>query len=113
MSDASSCDLEDSEPGQGPAELPSFARRALVVLWPAFLMAGVQEMLVFVVVDPATLTCFGVDRLDWPASAVYTVTFLILWITTATAGAITQLLQSPGGAPHPWGGFGPPPAESD
>lgn len=100
--------LLDSGPPAPARGMSSFAHHALVILWPAFVMAGVQEMLVFVVVDPATFTWFGVDRLDWPASAVYTVTFLILWVTTATAGAITQLLQSPGGAPHPWGGFGPP-----
>jgi hypothetical protein len=99
--------LPHSIPPEAPPALPSFARQALVVLWPAFLMAGVQEMLVFVVVDPATLTWFGFDRLDWSASAVYTATFLLLWMTTATAGAITQLLQSPAGTPHPWGGFGP------
>jgi len=69
-----------------------FSRRALLILWPAFLIAGVQEALVFVVVDPNTLHWFGMAPVAWPVQAIYTITFLILWGTTATAGALTQLL---------------------
>lgn len=69
--------------------------RALLVLWPAFLMAGVLEVLVFVVVDPAALHWFGVEPLNWPVQAVYSVTFFIFWGAIAAAGAITQWLQSP------------------
>lgn len=68
---------------------------ALLVLWPSFLMAGVLEALVFVVVDPAGLQWFGSEPLDWPVQAVYTVTFFIFWAVIAMSGAITQWLQSP------------------
>lgn len=80
------------------AELPpprSFATRALLILWPAFVMAGVLEALVFVVVDPDSLHWFGGEALGWSHSAVYSVTFLIIWGVIATSGAITQLLESP------------------
>ena len=40
-------------------------QRALTILWPAFLMAGVLEMLVFVVVDPSDLRWFGGEALNW------------------------------------------------
>jgi hypothetical protein len=70
-----------------------FAVRLLTILWPAFLVAGVQEALVFVVVDPRTLHWFGSEPLAWSVQAVYTVTFLLLWGTTSTAGALTHLLQ--------------------
>jgi hypothetical protein len=70
-------------------------RCALVILWPAFLMAGVLEMLVFVVVDPASLTWFGIEPLAWSVQAVYTVTFFIFWSVIATSGAITQYLLAP------------------
>ena len=40
--------------------------RALQILWPAFLMAGVLEMLVFAVVDPAELHWFGGPAIGWP-----------------------------------------------
>ncbi|MFT3665527.1 hypothetical protein [Piscinibacter sp.] len=67
-------------------------QRALTILWPAFLMAGVLEMLVFVVVDPSELRWFGGEALDWSAQAVYTVTFLIFWGVIAAAGALSALL---------------------
>ena len=67
--------------------------RLLLILWPAFVMAGVLEALVFVVVDPGTLNWFGAEPLNWSASAVYSVTFLIFWGVIATSGAITQLLE--------------------
>lgn len=68
-------------------------QRALTILWPAFLMAGVLEMLVFVVVDPADLHWFGGEALDWSHQAVYTVTFLIFWGVISVAGALTALLD--------------------
>ena len=69
--------------------------RALLVLWPAFLMAGVLEVLVFVVVDPTGLHWFGVAPLNWPVQGVYSVTFFIFWGVIAAASALTQWLQSP------------------
>lgn len=66
-------------------------RRALVVLWPAFVMAGVLEMLVFVVVDPGDFALFGGAPLGWSRPAVYTVTFFIFWGVMAVAGALTLL----------------------
>lgn len=67
-------------------------QRALVVLWPAFLMAGVLEMLVFVVVDPSELRWFGAAPVELSRQAVYTVTFLIFWAVISVAGALTMLL---------------------
>jgi len=83
---------------QPPARAPhrAFGQRALLILWPAFVMAGVLEMLVFVVVDPTSLNWFGTEPLQWSSSAVYSVTFLIFWAMIATSGAITALLEAPG-----------------
>ncbi len=67
-------------------------RIALSVLWPAFLMAGVLEGLVFAVVDPADLHWFHGPALAWPSDAVYTVSFLVFWGVVSTAGALTVLL---------------------
>jgi len=69
-------------------------RRALTILWPAFLMAGVLEMLVFAVIDPNDMTWFGLAPIDWPRQAIYTVSFLIFWSVIATAGALTALLEA-------------------
>ena len=72
---------------------PSFAQRAMAILWPAFLMAGVLETLVFALVDPGTLRWFGGAAVELSASAVYTLAFFVFWLVIATAGALTQLLE--------------------
>jgi len=84
-------------PTQRLADPPArpFPSRALLILWPAFLMAGVLEMLVFAVVDPGSLHWFGSDPVDWSRSSVYSVTFLIFWAVIGLSGAITALLESP------------------
>jgi hypothetical protein len=66
--------------------------RSLQILWPAFLMAGVMEMLIFVVVDPAELQWFGGAPIEWSRQAIYTVTFALCWGVTATSSSLTALL---------------------
>jgi hypothetical protein len=66
---------------------------SLQILWPAFLMAGVLEMLVFAVIDPADLRWFGGPAVAWSPQAVYTVTFMIFWGAVSIAGALTSLLS--------------------
>ncbi|CAN5868872.1 hypothetical protein BH11PSE8_BH11PSE8_43170 [soil metagenome] len=68
-------------------------QRCLRILWPAFMAAGVLEMLVFAVIDPADLRWFGGPQIAWSAQAVYTVTFMIFWGAVSTAGAMTALLS--------------------
>ena len=77
-----------------------FRDRALLILWPAFLMAGVLDALVFVIVDPSTLHWFGAEPFAGSASAVYSIAFLVFWSVIATAGAITHLLEGPGPGPQ-------------
>ena len=71
----------------------------MLILWPSFLMAGVLEALVFVVVDPSSFRWFGADPLAWSTSAVYSITFLIFWSVISTSGALTRLLETPGPGP--------------
>ena len=73
--------------------MTALKQRALQVLWPAFLMAGVLEMLVFAVIDPSDLHWFGGPPVELSRRAVYTVTFLIFWGVIACAGALTTLLE--------------------
>jgi len=70
--------------------------RALRVLWPAFVMAGVLEMLVFVAVDPASLQGPAAALLAGSRRTVYSVTFFIFWAVIAASAAITQWLDAPG-----------------
>ncbi len=69
--------------------------RTLLVLWPAFVMAGVLEMLVFVVVDPEQFKWFGTVPLGWSSEAIYSITFVIFWVVIAISAAITQWLARP------------------
>ncbi len=68
-------------------------QRVLQILWPAFLMAAVLEMLVFVLVDPADLRWFGSAPVELSPRAIYTLAFLVFWGVIATAGALTHLLE--------------------
>jgi hypothetical protein len=73
--------------------------RAMQVLWPAFLMAGVLEMLIFAVVDPNELQWFGGAPVDWSRQAIYTVTFVLCWFGTATSSALTAFLIGASASP--------------
>ncbi|MDP4299033.1 hypothetical protein [Leptothrix discophora] len=95
---AADSDFDSSELGvpdaAGPtgAALSGFGRRALAVLWPAFLMAGVLEMLVFAFVDPQALHWLGGAAVDMDRKAVYSIAFFLFWVVLGLSGAITQLL---------------------
>jgi uncharacterized membrane protein YdjX (TVP38/TMEM64 family) len=84
-----------------PTEGPDLKARVMTVLWPAFLVAGVLEMLVFAFVDPQGLHGWGVDSSVWSPTAVYTVAFLVFWAFIAAASAITLWLAGAAGLPQP------------
>ena len=67
------------------------ARRLMWIAWPAFLLAGVIEMLVFAMVDPQNLHWFG-KPLALSREAVYTVAFFVFWVLTMTSSALTTVL---------------------
>lgn len=62
------------------------------ILWPAFLMACVLEILVFAVVDPASLHGLDGAPIEWSRQAVYSVSFVVFWAVIAIAGALSALL---------------------
>jgi hypothetical protein len=68
-------------------------QRALRILWPAFVIAGCLDGLVFSVVDPLELRWFGGDLIGGSALVIYTVTFLIFWALVSLSGAVTLLLM--------------------
>lgn len=67
-------------------------QRWMWVLWPAFLMAGVLEVLVFAVVDPHDLHWFG-QPLTLSRQGIYTLAFVAFWLVTAASSALTILLS--------------------
>lgn len=70
-----------------------FKMRAMAILWPSFIMAGVLETLVFALVDPGSLHWFGGEQVALSATAVYTLAFFVFWGAIATAGAMSRLLE--------------------
>ena len=68
--------------------------RLMSILWPAFLMAGVMEMLVFSLADPQDFYWFG-RHVDLSRQTVYTLSFFGFWLVTSISGALTLLLSLP------------------
>jgi hypothetical protein len=68
-------------------------RSFLIVLWPAFLMAGVLEMLVFALVNPGDLHGLSGEALSWSDQTIYTLSFFVFWAIISVAGAMTWLLH--------------------
>ncbi|MEI8156175.1 MAG: hypothetical protein WCH60_04875 [Burkholderiales bacterium] len=70
-------------------------QRLMWIVWPAFLMAGVLEMLVFGVVDPQDMHWFG-SPIDFSRQAIYTISFFVFWgVAVLSSGLTTLLAMSP------------------
>lgn len=72
---------------------PVWGQRLMWIAWPAFLVAGVLEMLVFAMVDPQDLHWFG-QPLELSRQAIYTLAFFAFWGITFASSALTTLLAS-------------------
>lgn len=68
------------------------AQRLMWIAWPAFLVAGVLEMVVFALVDPSELHWSG-KPLELSREAVYTLSFFFFWAMTIATSALTTLLS--------------------
>lgn len=68
------------------------ARRWMWIAWPAFLVAGLLEMLVFAMVDPEDLHWLG-RPLELSRQGVYTLAFFVFWLMTMASSALTTLLS--------------------
>lgn len=69
-------------------------RCLLMIMWPAFLAAGLLTMLVFAMVDPQDLHWFG-HPLALSRAGVYTLAFFAFWAIVMVASGMTALLASP------------------
>ena len=68
-----------------------FFQRLMWIVWPAFLVAGLLEIVVFAVVDPQDLHWFG-QSVEMTRQGVYTLAFFVFWILASVSGALTTLL---------------------
>ena len=69
-------------------------QRMMWIAWPAFLVAGLLEVLVFGLVDPQDLHWFG-HPLALSRQAVYTLAFFLFWGAIMTACGLTLFLLKP------------------
>ncbi len=67
-------------------------QRLMWIAWPAFLVAGVLEMVVFAFVDPQQLHGFDGEPIALSRHAVYTLAFFAFWCATMASSALTTLL---------------------
>ncbi|WCM91832.1 hypothetical protein M5C99_15795 [Acidovorax sp. NCPPB 2350] len=67
-------------------------QRLMWIAWPAFLVAGLIEMVVFAFVDPEALHWFD-QPLALSRQGVYTVAFFVFWALAMLSGALTTLLS--------------------
>lgn len=68
-----------------------WSQRWMWIVWPAFLVAAVMEMVVFAVIDPGDLHWFG-QPVTLSREAVYTLTFFVFWGATTASSALSTLL---------------------
>lgn len=68
-----------------------WTQRMMWIAWPAFLMAGILEVLVFAFVDPQDLHWFG-QPLEFSRKGVYAIAFFVFWAITMVSSALTTLL---------------------
>ena len=69
-----------------------WAQRMMWIAWPAFLVAGMLEMLVFAIVDPQDLHWLG-QPLEMSRQGIYTLGFFAFWSMTMASSALTTLLS--------------------
>jgi hypothetical protein len=67
-------------------------QRLMWILWPAFLIAGVAEVIIFTLFDPQDMHFFG-EPLGLSRTAVYSIGFFLFWAFAAASSALTCFLQ--------------------
>jgi hypothetical protein len=67
-------------------------RKAIWVLWPAFIAGGLAETVFFTLFDPTDLHLFG-EPVNLSRLAVYSLGFFVFWAFAALSSALTCFLQ--------------------
>jgi hypothetical protein len=66
-------------------------RLTLLILWPAFIAAGVGIGIIFSLVDPLELVVLG-EHVRASRTAIYSLGFLVLWAIASLASAMSCFL---------------------
>ena len=67
-------------------------QRLMWIVWPAFLVAGLLELVVFGMFDPDDMHWFGLE-MTLSRQGVYTVSFFVFWALTIVSSSLTTLLS--------------------
>ena len=67
-------------------------QKAMWVLWPSFLVAGVAEMVFFALFDPGDLSLLG-RPLELSRTAIYSIGFFLFWGFAAASSGISLYLE--------------------
>lgn len=67
-------------------------RQLMWILWPAFLVAGMADGLVFSLFDPQDMHIFG-EPVNLSPRAMYSIGFFLFWAFAAASSALTCVLQ--------------------
>jgi hypothetical protein len=70
-----------------------WAQRMMWVVWPAFVVACLLEILVFACVDPSEVRGWG-SAWVLPPQGVYTVAFFAFWVLAMLSSSLTLWLSA-------------------
>jgi hypothetical protein len=73
-------------------EISMLAKRLMWTVWPAFLVAGLLEVVVFGMFDPADMHWLD-QPLTLSRQGVYTVSFFVFWALTMLSSSLSILLS--------------------
>ena len=68
------------------------SRRLMWILWPAFLVAALLEMLVFGMFSPEDMQWFG-EPIALSRQGVYSIAFFVFWTLAIVSSSLTTLLS--------------------
>jgi hypothetical protein len=66
-------------------------RKCIAILWPAFILASLMELVVWGFIDPSELR-WGLEGLGYTRQAIYTASFFVFWAMSAAACALAVAL---------------------
>ena len=66
-------------------------KHVIWVLWPAFIAAGIAEVVFFTVIDPKQLFLLG-KPVELPDMATYSIGFLMFWIICAGSSLMSWFM---------------------
>ena len=69
-------------------------QRLMCIVWPAFIVAGLLEMMVFAVIDPIDIHWMS-EGFDLSRQGFYTLAFFVFWGVTTLASGLSVFLAYP------------------